>query len=91
MITSEVIAAYVGKVTDNPYVRRILAPKVRNKKLLDYLPYKGSAELPFPVRENDENRYAFCMEVLKAADEDSRSFLMERMEDAGIPAHKEAL
>ena len=86
MINSEELAAYVGAITDHAEVKKILASKVHSEALLDRLPYVDSdTDSSFLIKDRDENREAFCLEVLKITeDEKTREYLKERMKKAGI-------
>ena len=86
MITSEELASYVGTISDYLDVKTALSGKIHSKDLLDWLPYTDSIiDPPFPIKDKPENHIAFCLEILKNTDdEETREYLKERMEEAGI-------
>ena len=86
---SERLAAYVGAITEEADVRRILSRKIHREDLLEALPYCHSFDSlgrePFLIRDTEEKRTAFCLEVLRNTDrEETRRYLTEQMKAAGI-------
>ena len=89
-IRSERLAAYVGAVTEDAEVRRILSRKIHREDLLCELPVRDSSgEGMFLIPGAEERYIPLCMEILRNTDrEETRRILKEQMEDAGfeVPA-----
>ena len=86
---SERLAAYVGAITEDADVRRILSREIHREDLLEALPYCHSFDScgrePFLMKDTYEKRVEFCLEVLRNTDrEETRQFLTEQMKHAGI-------
>ncbi|MBR4461562.1 MAG: hypothetical protein IKS51_03165 [Erysipelotrichaceae bacterium] len=83
-ITSEELAAYVGAVTAYTDVKKILATKIHSKELLDALLYCDSdSDISYLIKDREEKRIAFCLEILKNTDnEETRQYLTKKMEEA---------
>ncbi len=91
MITSEYLSAYVGVLTDDVHVKRILSRKIHSEDLICSLPYCDSFGMEsLLIKDTYEKRVEFCLEVLRNTDsEETRELLMKRMEKAEIEIPEE--